>query len=308
MLISRRVGAHLLLLLWAALVASSFPAAAQFNPELSTNLLVSLRFIVAGFILLLMLPQRRWPGGAAACIYALLGLLLAGFFSIMFKALQYSTPLTLAALFVTQPLFAYLIAVAARIERLQWSRLGILTLAAAAALVIVSRGDIGRLFALHVGFGELIFLIGCVMSAGYNNLSRYASDTGLIPADPLRTTCYSLLAGGVLIGLPQTLLGALPGFLQTLGRIDLLALGYLTLFTTLVTFWVLQVVTLRLSPSMVAAYGYLPPLLVLCVELAFGMTRWQHGFLLAALMLIAAMAWLAGHEGSAAIGTRRGRR
>lgn len=293
----QRLGAHLLLLLWAALVASSFPVAALFNPQLSTNLLVSLRFLVAGSILLALMPERSWPGITAAIIYTLLGLLLAGFFSIMFKALQYSAPLTLAALFVTQPLFAYLIAIAARIECFAWRRLGVLLLAAGAALAIVSRGQIDRLLALQFGFGELIFLFGCMLSAAYSVLSRHASDRGLIPAAPLRTTCYSLLAGGVLVALAETLRGALPDFAAALSGRDLVALGYLTLFTTLLTFWILQTVTLRLSPSMVAAYGYLPPILVLYAELLLGTSRWHNGFALATLLLAAAIWRLSVNEG-----------
>ena len=298
----QRLGAHLLLLLWAALVASSFPVAALFNPLLSTNLLVSLRFLLAGTILLLMMPERSWPGVQAGAIYTVLGLLLAAFFSIMFKALQYSAPLTLAALFVTQPLFAYLIAIAARIERFAWRRLSILLLAAGAALAIVSRGEVDRLLALKLGFGELIFLFGCVLSAAYNVLSRHASDQGLIPAAPLRTTCYSLLAGGLLVALGEILRGALPDFVATLSARDLVALGYLTLFTTLITFWILQAVTLRLSPSMVAAYGYLPPILVLYAELLLGLSHWHDSFVLATLLLAAAIWRLSLNEEARKIG------
>lgn len=287
------LSAHLLLLLWTVLVASSFPVAALFDPALSTNFLVCLRFLAAGAIMLLFMRQRGWPAVSAGLIYSILGLLLAAFFSIMFKALQYISPLTLAALFVTQPLFAYLIAMTVGIERLKLRRLATLLLAAAAALVIVSRADFSRLTSLHLGFGESIFLFACVLSAGYNNLSRYATDRGIIPADPYRTTCYGLLAGGVLIGLPDILLGRVGEFFAVVGTTDLGALAYLTLFTTLITFWILQVVTLRLSPSMVAAYGYLPPLLVLCAELVLGITGWKMGYLLASAMLVASMLLLA---------------
>lgn len=293
MLIRGPLAAHLLLLLWAALVASSFPAASGFNPDLSTNLLVSVRFLLAGGVLLLLLPDRTWPGGRAVVVYALLGLLLAGFFSIMFKALQYSTPLTLAALFVTQPLFAYLLAIAAGMEAFRLSRLVTLLLAALAALVIVSRAELHTLAGLHPGLGELIFLCACVLSAGYSLLSRYASDRGLIRADALRTTCFSLLGGGLLIGLPETLAGDLPEFLRSLGSSDLLALGYLTLFTTLLSFWMLQVATLRLAPSMVAAYGYLSPMLLLSAELVLGITHWRMGYLPAMLLLAVSIRRLA---------------
>lgn len=292
-----RLRAHLLLLLWAVLVASSFPVADLFNPILSTNLLVSVRFILAGTILLGVMGRSVVPGPLSSLIYSVLGLLLGGFFSIMFTALHYTSPLTLAALFVTQPLFAYLISVAVKLEPMQLKRLATLSVAALAALVIVSRAELDRLLALDFGFGEWLFLFGCVLSAGYNNLSRYASDKGLIPANPLRTTCLSLLAGGILIGLPESVSGGLPAFVTEIGLNDLAALLYLTLFTTLVTFWILQHVTLRLSPSMVAAYGYLPPMIVLFSELALGLTPWRSGFLLAALLLCISIWRLTNNDG-----------
>ncbi|TCK09063.1 DMT family transporter [Marinobacterium mangrovicola] len=292
-MVGKALSAHLLLFLWTVLVASSFPVAALFDPALSTNFLVSLRFLTAGAIMLVFMRERGWPGFTAGMIYSILGLLLAAFFSIMFKALQFISPLSLAALFVTQPLFAYLIAITVGIEKPRLKRLGTLLLAATAALVIVSRADFAGLSGFELGFGESIFLFGCILSAGYNNLSRYATDHGLIPANPYRTTCYGLLAGGVLIGLPDLLLGQLGEFFATVSLGDLSALAYLTLFTTLVTFWILQVATLRLSPSMVAAYGYVPPLLVLCAELLFGITDWKPGYLLASAMLMVSMLLLA---------------
>lgn len=288
--------AHLIMLFWTLLVASSFPASAQFAPELSPTLLVSLRFVTAGLIMLLFIARSTRPSGRyplAAPIYLILGLLQAGFFALVFASLQDTTPLVLAALSVSQPLIAYLLAALMRIEPFLLRRCGELLIAGGAALIIVSHGKTEQLLSINWGRGETFFMIGCVMAAAYLTLTRWSVDHHLIAPHPYNTTCFSLLAGGIAIALPQTLSGQLPTFINLLQWHDLLWLGYLTLFTTLITFWMFQFATLHLSPSLVSAYGYLPPLIVLLGAVWLGTTPWQSTFWLAIILLCWAMITLA---------------
>lgn len=285
--------AHLFMFLWAALVASSFPVAAAFNPELSASLLVGIRFVVAGLLMFIFRPVRTLPNLKAGLSYALLGLLLAGNFVIMFIALRTAEPLSLAALFISQPLFAYLISWGVGLERLQMTRTLILACAAIAALIVLTRSEWSRLAGLEFGFGEKIYLIACLLSAAYNVLSRLATDRAWIEADPYLTTCLSLIAGGVLIALPDLVLTDFGLFASHFGLTDLLSLGYLTLFTSLGTFWILQTCALRLAPSMLAAYSYQAPLLYLLAELTLQLTPWKPLYLLAILLLILSFTLLA---------------
>lgn len=277
---------HLMMLVWAGLVASSFPVAALFNPELSASLLVGIRFLLAGAIMWLMrprdlrLPLRAWGS------YGLLGILLAGNFVIMFIALRSAAPLNLAALYICLPLIAYLMSVLLGMERLGLSRSLLLLAVASAALVILARANWSNLTQIEFGFGEQIYLLACLMSAAYNTLSRYFTDREWIDADPYLTTCFSLLAGGLLIILPDLWYTDLGHFAQTISANDILALGYLTLFTSLGTFWLLQICALQLPPSMLSAYSYQAPLLYLLAELALGLTRWQPAYLLAIALLL----------------------
>ncbi len=280
------LSAHLWMLLWAGLVASSFPVAAQFNPELSASLLVGIRFMLAGTIMWMFRPVRFEVRPAAFVIYSVLGVMLAGNFVIMFIALRTAEPLNLAALFISQPLFAYLIAWALKIEKLSLTRTLVLLCAASAALILLTRADLAQLSELQLGFGERIYIFACLLSAGYNVLSRHATDKAWIPAAPYTTTCISLVMGGLLISIPDLIYTDIPNFIALTGTTDLIALGYLTLFTSLGTFWILQSCALKLDPSMLAAYGYQAPLLYLIAELALGFTSWHPIYLVAAAMLL----------------------
>lgn len=291
--------AHLVMVIWTLLVASSFPASAKFSPQLSSTLLVSLRFVVAGVIMYAFIRQVHRPTGNypfAPFVYLLLGLLLAGFFSLMFTSLHYTTPLTLAALSLTQPLMAYIQACFLRLERPTLRRSAELLVAAGAALIIVSHGEPHQLLEMHWGRGQSLFLIACFLGAGYLTLTRWFTDHHLILPHAYTTTCYSLLAGGVAIALPQIVLGHLPEFISLLTWHDIGWLTYLMLFTTLLTFWMFQYATLNLSPSLVSAYGYLPPLVVLLVSVVIGITPGQPSYWLATILLIGAITGLALHD------------
>lgn len=281
-----RVTPHLLMLLWAALVASSFPVAALFNPELSATLLVAIRFVVAGATLWIFRPISLKQNRVAWFNYALLGLLLGGNFIIMFVALRYSAPLNLAAIYIALPFFAYLLSMLLRMERFSRLRLALLGLVACAALVILSRARLNAIGDIEWGFGETLYLGGCLLAAGYNTLSRYATDRCWIPADPYATTCLSLIAGGLLLALPDLIYGDLAQFAQVFGWSDLIALAYLTFLTSLLSFWILQACALKLPPSMLSAYSYQAPMLYLIAELALGITPWRGAYLLAILLLL----------------------
>jgi len=281
-----RLAPHLLMLLWAALVASSFPVAAQFNPDLSASLLVAIRFITAGIVMLMLRPRSLRVSARSWGAYSLLGLLLGGNFIIMFVALRHSPPLSLAALYVTLPLFAYLLSILMKMERFNGARSAVLLVAAFAALIVLSRADLDRLMALEFGFGEQIYLLACLLAAGYNTVSRLATDRRWIEPDPYSTTCFSLLAGGILIAIPEFLYTDIDAFFRMISHQDLIWLAYLTFLTSLGTFWILQFCALRLRPSMLAAYSYQAPLIYLLVELGLGLTAWHWAYALAILMLL----------------------
>ncbi len=251
--------AHLGMLLWAVLVGLSFPAVGLMS-ELPPLSLTALRFFIACAALWWL--ARRAPGFLPAPglmpLYALMGLCLAGFFGAMFWAAHHATALSMATLYVTVPLLAFLLGRGLRVERPGWRLPAILSLGAAGALGLAFAEAWQQGGHLSIGIGEAVFFLGCLSTALYPVLSRWGLATGRLPASAAVRTFWSLGTGGVLIGLVGLLVEPL-AVLATMSGRDLALLVYLGLFSSALTFWLMQRATAALTPGVVTAYGYLVP-------------------------------------------------
>lgn len=251
--------AHLGMLLWAGLVGFSFPAVGLVSEALPPLSLTALRFIIASVALWGLARQAPdwWPSRRSLLLYALMGLCLAGFFSAMFWAAHHATPLSMATLFVSVPLLAYCLGLGARVERLAWRLPSILALGAVGALGLTwaeSRDTAG----LRFGVGEAVFFLGCVSSALYPVLSKWGLAHHWLSASAAVRTFWSLASGAVLIGSLGLVVEPAGRLAQMTAR-DVLLLVYLGLFSSAMTFWLLQRATAVLTPGAVTAYNYLVP-------------------------------------------------
>ncbi|MCG6659524.1 DMT family transporter [Halomonas campisalis] len=247
------------MLLWAVLVGLSFPAVGLMS-ELPPLALTSLRFAIACAGLWWL--ARRAPGFVPPWrvlpLYALMGLCLAGFFGAMFWAAHHATALSMATLYVSVPLLAFLLGLGFRVEQPGWRLPAILALGASGALGLAFAESLGEAGGLHLGIGEAVFFLGCVSSALYPVLSKWGLAKGWLPASAAVRTFWSLGLGGVLIGL-LALVVEPTGRLASMTGGDLLLLVYLGLFSSALTFWLMQRATAALTPGAVTAYGYLVP-------------------------------------------------
>ena len=247
------------MLLWAVLVGLSFPAVRVMS-ELPPFSLTSLRFVIAcsGLWWLARRSSSFLPSWRQIPLYALMGLCLAGFFGAMFWAAHHATALSMATLFVTVPLLAFLLGLGFGVERLALRLPAILALGATGALGLAFAESMGRAGRLQFGIGEAVFFLGCLSTALYPVLSKWGLATGRLPGSAAVRTFWSLGLGAVLIGLvglavePVTHLASMTG-------LDLLLLLFLGLLSTALTFWLLQRATAVLTPGAVTAYSYLVP-------------------------------------------------
>ncbi|WP_444679017.1 EamA family transporter [Halomonas sp. E19] len=197
----------------------------------------------------------------------LMGLCLAGFFGAMFWAAHHATALSMATLYVSVPLLAYLLGLGFRVERLGWQLPAILALGAAGALglAFAEAQDHGE--SMRLGIGEAVFFLGCMSSALYPVLSKWGLARELLPESAAVRTFWSLGLGGVAIGLlglaiePATRLVAMRWH-------DFALVVYLGLFSSALTFLLLQRATSVLSPGAVTAYGYMVPFVSMLVLFA----------------------------------------
>ena len=223
-------------------------------------LLTALRFAIAAAVLWLFVRREpdRWPGLRGGALYVLLGLCQAGFFGTMFWAAHHATALSMAALFVSIPMLAYCLGRPLGVEPRDGRLLAILVLGAVGALALAWAEAGLRTDGLQFGKGEAVFSAGCVATALYPVLSKWGLQRGwLSPRASLRTF-WSLVVGGVLIA-AAGLLWEAPRALAAMTVTDAWLLAYLGIFSSGVTFWLLQRGTGVLTPGAVTSYTYLAP-------------------------------------------------
>ncbi|MEM0947248.1 MAG: DMT family transporter [Pseudomonadota bacterium] len=249
-------------------VATSFPVVAAITGSLDSSVLTFIRFTLAT---LLFAPLVAWRYGLVrptlrdVMRYSLLSLLLVTFFWCMFAALRLTTPLNTAAIFSLSPAFTAAIAAVLLREKMTVSARIALLLGAAGALWVIFRGDLAALISLQLGAGDLLFLAGTVALSTYSALVKF-----LHRGEPMAQMTFWVLATGsvwlALLSLPTLVTvtwTAIPA--RTFAGI-----AYLSVFTTIVTFFLFQWGTTRIGPTRVMAYTFLNPMLVLIMGLALG--------------------------------------
>ncbi|MDO6687085.1 MULTISPECIES: DMT family transporter [unclassified Agarivorans] len=289
-LINTNKGTHGLMLIMVALVASSFPVGAAITYALPPVVMMFLRFFLAALLFApYVIAKNGWalPPLRALFGYALLSIPLVIFFWCMFEALRHTSAINTGALYTTLPAMTALASYIINQQTISKRRQLGLLIGTVGALWIVFRGQISALVNLQLNSGDLLFLVGCLSLSVYNPLmkKRYRGERQEL------MTFWVILFGAVWL-----LVLALPSFSQ----IDwsnvpfkvYAGISYLALFTTLITFFLLQIGTLKLGPIKVAAYSYLTPLFVILLTVLMGIEQldWQTlpgaGFILIAMLLI----------------------
>jgi drug/metabolite transporter (DMT)-like permease len=250
------------------LVATSFPVGAAITHGLEPELLTMVRFALAS---LLFLPYIIWrhgfviPSAGTLAGYAAIGGCLVTFFWCMFAALRLTSALNAAALFTILPCIAALYAAILVRERFGARRLVALILGAVGALWVVFRGDMQLFLSLAFNKGDLIFLAGLFAMGLYTPLVQRFNKS-----DPAAVMTFWTMATGAGWLL---LLNNFEVFRTEWSTVEfhvLAGIAYLAVFTTIISFFILQHGTLRLGPTRAMSYGYLTPTFVVMIEWALG--------------------------------------
>lgn len=263
---------HAAMLGYAAFVSGSFSLGGLAAPHMDPAALNAVRFALAtalmGGIALATARPRR-VHFEAPWRYLLLGLPLAVYFVTMFMALRLTDPVSTGTVFTLTPAMSAVFGWLLLRQITTPGMAAALAIGAAGAVWVIFRGDQDALTAFHVGPGEAIFLIGCAGHAIY---------TPLVPrlrrGEPTIVFTFGVMAAATLIiaavGTPALLatdFAALPGVVW-------LAILYLAIFTTAVTFYLLQIAAMRLPAAKVMAYTYLVPSFIVVWEGLLG-----HGWI-----------------------------
>ncbi|PZU84518.1 MAG: EamA family transporter [Shinella sp.] len=251
------------MLLFSVLIAGSFSfggiATQLVDPIVVQALRYMLTVMLIGGICVKLGLSLQWP--REPWRFAILGALMAVYMVTMFIALQFTKPVATGAIFTLMPLlsagFGWLL-------MRQRTRSGVflsLLIAATGTVWVIFRGNLGALMAFDVGRGEMIFFIGVLCHAAYVPLLRLFNRK----EPPLTFVFWAAAATFLFIMIP-----AAPRFPQVdllhIPTIVWLAIVYLSVITTALTFFLLQYASMRLPAPKVLAYGYLTPTFIIVIE------------------------------------------
>lgn len=259
-----RLAAHAAMLLFSALVSSSFSVGAVITGAMDPAALTFLRVLLAALffgIAVLASGRARWPSWRESWQSVVLGGLVVTFFVAMFESLRLTTALNTGALFCTIPLMTAAISFIGLGQRLNARQLVSLLLASAGAIWVVFGGDLGNLVAFRLGPGEIIFLVGCVSYSAYSPAIRWF-DAG---APALLVSFWTVLAGAVCLAIYGYRPIMATGWSEV-QPVIYLAIAYLALFTTAITFFLIQFASTRLPQARVMAYIFLVPAFIVLTE------------------------------------------
>jgi len=275
------------MLLAIILAASSFPVGAAITKELPPEILMFLRFLLASalfapFVFIkhgIKLPSRR-----ALLNYNILSIPLVVFFWCMFESLRYTSILNTGALYTIVPAITAVFALLINREMTGKIRSFGLLLGTMGALWIVFRGNLDSFLGLEINYGDFIFLVGCLFLGLYNPLVKRTYE-----GEPMEVVTFWVLLSGSVWLLVVSLKGITHVHWLNVEQNVYLSILYLSLFSTLITFFVINFSTVRIGATKVAAYGLLTPVFVIIMSILFGMEPFETVTIPGLLLILGAM-------------------
>ena len=262
------VRGHLAMLGFSALVAGSFSLGAIVANDIAPLAITTARFILATILMGMVAALQRdlkpeylrqpWR-------YFVLGGLFTVYFVLMFEGLKTANPVSAAAVFTLMPLmaagFGWLL-----LRQITTRRMALaLGIAACGALWVIFRGDVAAMLAFDIGRGEMIYFFGCIAHALYTPMVRK-----LNRGEGAAVFTFGMLVAGSVLLLVIGIEDIRATDWTVLPAMVWITIGYLTLFSTASSFFLLQYATLRLPSAKVMAYSYLTPAWVMLWEIGFG--------------------------------------
>ena len=278
---------HGLMLVAIMLAASSFPVGALITNALPPAVLMFIRFLLAALLFLPFVTLRaglKIPEINEFIKYSILSVPLVFFFWCMFESLRYTSVVNTGALYTLVPAFTAVFAYVINKELTQFSRIFGLLLGTAGALWVVFRGNPKLFLELHMNYGDLVFVLGCISLSLYNPLLK-RFHTG----EPMMVlTFWVLLCGSILLFFLSLLSLSEVKWSQIHYSIYIGTL-YLAVFSTLVTFIIINYSTIRLGATKVAAYGFLTPFFVIVMSLLMGIERFEPSLIPGIVLILGSM-------------------
>ncbi len=259
---------HCLMLIASIIVSSSFTVGEAITYGLKPSVLLLVRYVVAVVCLAPIVVINHgftMPSAGRLGGYALISASTVGFFWCMFESLRYTDALNTSVIFTLVPGISGIYSAIFLKERLGRGRLWALFFGMVGALWVIFRGDINRLLALEVNYGDFLFLVGCFIMAAYTPLVK----------------CFHRQESMVIMTFWVLVTGSCWLFLLSLSSLAAVnwqgvelqvwvGILYLAVFSTIITFYLTHISTLYIGPTRVMAYSYFYPVFVLAINWGLG--------------------------------------
>jgi drug/metabolite transporter (DMT)-like permease len=255
--------AHGAMLVYAFLIATSFPVGKAITHQIDPVVVTFLRFLLASGVFWVLLSARQkivLPDLKDFLRYTAISLAMVIFFVMMFEALKLTTPVKTGAIFTLLPLTSGMIGFAILGIRVSVLQVAALVIGSMGAIWVLFDGSLEALIAFDVGKGEMIFALGVLSFATYAPLIKKLHRG----ESTLELTFWVLVSGAVslsVIGAPKIVATDWSGIDYTV----YIAVAYLAFFNTAGTFYLAKFASMQLPPAKVMAYTYLTPGLVVAM-------------------------------------------
>ncbi len=282
-----KTSAHGLMLLTIILAASSFPIGAAITNDLPPEVMMFIRFLLAAILFapyVFIKNGLEFPSLNKIIHYTILSVPLVVFFWAMFESLRYTSVINTGALYTLVPAITAVYALFINREITNKFRSFGLFIGTLGALWIVFRGDYDALIGFKLNYGDLIFILGCLFLGLYNPLVKKFHS-----GEPMEVMTFWVLFLGACLLLLVSAENILSVDWHSIDGDVYGGILYLSLFSTLITFFLLQICVVKIGATKVAAYGLLTPIFVIIISVFVGMGKFELITLPGMLLVIIAM-------------------
>ena len=250
---------NVLLLLWVSLMASSFVVSADLIPYANSITSTGLRFILASIMMIPLVAMNYRPMASRKVYlhYGFISLFLVLFFIGLFEALKTTTAMRTSVIYTLVPLISIVFTFALLKTKTSRTKLLGFILGSIGAILVLLAFNQDDVDFLSWNSGDSIFIVACFcLSIHVVLVKKWGAD---VP--PIQGSFYIMVLGGLML---------LP-FMAIFGELDQVAwtvrefwqiLLYLTVFTTMATFFLQQRLVQKVGPNQLLAFTYLIPILV----------------------------------------------
>ena len=255
---------HLSMFLFSLLVSISFILGEKVSNEIDPLVISAFRVIIAAIFIgfLFSIHKKTKINDLKKPFrFLLIGGMISTYFVLMFEGLKTADALSMSIIFTLTPLMSGIFDYMISGRKMSKTLMMVVIIGAIGAIWVIFEGNIYNLLKLKLGYGELIFIFGCICHSLYAALIPKLNRGEI----PLSQTFGTLIACSFLLG-SLSIKKVINLDLIILTPLVVVTILYLAIFATATSFFLIQFSARRLSSVKVMAYTYAIPFWVAIIN------------------------------------------